>query len=436
MIKKIILSTYYIIIPLLIIGISIGYTSFALSLATLIPLVLLSNRHTVGLFLLMYGGPLGGVIRAMYPTLPIYGILFQMIGLILMSDLVSDLLRHHFRYFVDMLFLLIVFGIFYLIGPETVFAKNKYSEMCIHGLLMLIGYYAYNRSNSIDAEGLSQMLIVTSICMTAYVINVISMSPGSLLDYNWFRDQSSSFYYSIDEREGGPLVGYQEIGLLALFGVSIFLAQTKLRTMRVLFYLACVSQLVLMSGCRQAILGLILVIIVRFVIINGNEFVRNNAIERAVRISLGLIAALVLLILLIPNLNIGIVNETLAEGDQGRMIHYAESLAIFQAHPLMGAGIGGYQALTDHVWPHNFFLELLSETGILGTSVILLFLIVPLIRKKVGLLHVTSSNMYYFLILLSIFIRVMFSADFRLSIELFSAVFAVTSIESVLLTDD
>lgn len=134
------------------------------------------------------------------------------------------------------------------------------------------------------------------------------------------------------------------------------------------------------------------------------------------------------IILFLESVQSSYISNTLETGDQARMMLYAQSLSIFHDNPLLGSGLGGFNAITGEPWPHNFFLELLCETGVIGTFVALLFLVVPIIRQKQSLHHITASNQFFFLIVIAIFIRVMFSGDFRISIELFSAVLAVSAV--------
>ena len=213
--SKFLRGVYCVIIPLLIIGISFGYTSFDMALAALLPLLFMTNRHTVGIFFIMYGGPLCGVIRAMYPSLPVYGLLFELIGFWLVWDLVVDLFRNNLRAFGAMALLLAVFGLFYLIGPRDEWAADKYYSMCINGMVMIGCYYAYCRSAMLDAEGLLQLLFVAAVCMFAYVISSANLIPGQITDYNWFRSQLSFLNREYKELGGiGNIVGYQQIGIL------------------------------------------------------------------------------------------------------------------------------------------------------------------------------------------------------------------------------
>lgn len=426
--KKLFHNVYYFLIPFLIVGLSFGYTTFSVAFLALLPLLVLSNRHTVGIFLLMYGGEMGGVIRSVYPILPIYGLLLQIIGIILIRDLVVDLFCRNARWVWGMFLLLSVFGFFYYIGPKDSFSTDKYIGMCQHGIFMLFGYYAIDRADRVDAESLARMLMLTAVCMFAFVIQTVGMKRGGLLDYNWFREQLFQYdNYGSDEHS---LVGYQAIGMSGLFAMAIYVSQLQLKRLETLFYLIFGSQLILTSGTRQALLGLALVLALRFVVFR-EENINHISFSRVFKIILGLFMAVVVALFVFHNLSSDVVSKTLDEGDQGRMIHYLGAIAIFLDNPILGCGIGGFHAIRDESWPHNFFLELLCETGILGTVVFLLFFLVTFIRKKQSLFHLTTSKWFYFLLLMAIVVRVMVSADFRVSIELFSAVFAISTSNSL-----
>ena len=427
MIKKI----YYIILPLLIVGITLGYTTFAMVLVALLPLLFTNSRHTVGVFLLMYGGPLGGIIRDFYPIIPVYGMLLVLIGILLIWDEVRDLLKHNIKSLQGILLVLLTFGFFYLIGPRDEFATQKYLNICLHGIAMLFGYYVYNKSTKIEAEGLVQLLLVSSILMFNYVISVVKIVPGDFFDYDWFREQYVTWWFANDYE--GTLVSYQHIGMLILFADAIFFSQVKVKKYLIIFYLICGGQLVLMSGCRQAIFGVALVIILRFSIFREVNIGRKNRIKRFIPILISLAVATIVVFFFLEQLQSSSVTNTLTEGDDaGRTALFLQALSLFGDHPLFGAGIGGFHAITDTVYPHNFFLELLCEMGIVGTLLAVMFIAVPLIRNKQGILHLTYSNQFYFLIVLGIFIRVMVSSDFTESIELFSAVFAIGSVKQTL----
>jgi len=427
--KRIVCRLYYVVIPILVIGISIGYTSFALALAALVPLLFVSTRHTIAVFLVMYGGPLCGVIRAMYPTMPIYGLIMEFLGFILMWDLVMDLFHNNLRALGEILLALTFFGLFFLVGPRTEFATTKYLTMCYHGLFMVFGYYTFERSSSIDAESLTRLLLVACVCMFAYLIHTIGMHVGGVFDYDWFREQFLNFAHLTDWE--GTVINYQHVGMLASFATAIFLSQTKLKSSLVVFYLLCAIQLVLTAGARQGIFGVVIIIVLRFTFFKEALFRGKNQIGRVLRIILGLAVFLFALSIIIDKMQSDLISSTL-QGETGRNELLIAGIAIFLDNPIFGTGIGGFEHIVNDGWPHNLIIELLCETGLVGFSISLLIIIISLFLKKRGVYHITASNQFYFLILTAIFVRVMVSSDLRESIELFSAVFAVTSAKSLL----
>lgn len=427
--KKTVCNLYYGIIPLLIIGLSAGYTTFVLAMISLIPLFFVTTRHTIAVFLVMYGGPLCGVIRTMYPSLPLYGLVMEFLGFVLIWDLIKDLLHNNRQAIGAIILTLVFFGLFYIAGPQTEFAATKFWTMCYHGFFMVMGYYAFEKSKKIDAEGLTRLLLLASVCMFTYLIQTIGMHRGAIWDYDWFREQFL-YFAKITDWEG-TVINYQHVGMLISFATAVFLSQTKLKTPLVLFYIICAIQLVLISGARQGIFGVLIIAVLRFSFFRGDLLHKKNHTTRVLGLFVSLVVALVVVMVFLENIQSNIIANTL-QGDTGRETHQLEAIAIFLDNQLCGTGIGGFQYITDHSWPHNLILELLCETGIVGLFVSLTIIISSLVLKKQGLFHVTSSEQFYFLILTAIFVRVMVSSDLRESIELFSAVFAITSAKTAL----
>ncbi|MBR5168356.1 MAG: O-antigen ligase family protein [Salinivirgaceae bacterium] len=423
--NKILQRAYYIIIPTLLIGISLGYTNFNIAFAALLPLLFMTNRHTLGVFLTMYGGPLGGVIRAMYPSLPVYGLLLRLIGFILIWELVVDLFSNNLRFFGLMALLLAVFGIFYMIGPQDEWAIDKYSAMCINGFIMIICYYAYCRSNVIDAECLYRLLIIAAICMFAYVVATLSIIPGQIYDYNWFREQSLSLRREYEEYDVNVVVGYQHVGMLLAYAVTIVLSQIKINKQTIILYVICGLHASLMSGCRQAVLAIVIVIALRMVVFTKKNLQQRMSMTRILGTFIGISLSYYAINFFFENVQSDVISYTLEEGDSGRQSLFLYAWNIFLNYPIMGAGIGGFHAITGEVWPHNFFLEALCETGLVGTTIIVTIAIATLVRKRVGLFFLTESNMFYFLVVITLFIRVMVSSDFTESIELYSAILTI-----------
>ena len=423
-------NIYYVLIPILIMGISLGFSSFLISLIVLLPLLFTTNRHTLAIYFVMYGGSLGGVIRAAYPFIPIYGMLILLLGLFLMRDLVINLFKTHFSAILSILATLGMFGIFYAIGPQDAFSRNKYFSMFSHGMLMVVAFFAFDRSKNIEAEKLAKLLIVTTICMFSFIIGEFDLQPQGLFNYNWFRDQLLTIWDMAGDRN--TIITYQQIGMMALFSLAIYLSQIQLQRGPMFFFVLCTAQLALVSGCRQAIVGIAIVITFRFAVFRLSNLYKKNLLRKIVWMTFGLILAYLVFMFVAQHLQSDYITNTLEEGDYIRERIYELAYGIFLQYPITGAGLGGYHHITDYTYPHNFFLELLCETGLIGFTISLLILVIPLIRNKQGLLHINLSNQFFFLILLGSFVRVMVSSDLTESIELFSAVIAITSSRKLL----
>ena len=412
------------IILILIFGFSFGYTSFLLCLLVLIIRLFTSDKNTVGIFLLMYGGVLGGILRLMYPLVPLYGLLLNFIGIVLLWGTLRDLFIKKISSLLFILFVFVVFGICYLYGPKTEFASEKYFTMLQNGILMLFGYYVLFNSKDYSPAVLSQMLFISAILLMSFDITYYHMNPGALFDFNWFRQQETDYFYSNDR--SGFIVSYQEIGVLALIGTAIYLSQVSLKRAQIPLYILPASMVILISGARQAIFGLVGVLILRYAIFNKCNMTKKHL----GKLLLSFVSVLILLIIaiyLLPLLNIDVVNSTLQSGDEGRLLLYVEALNMFNDNTMFGIGFGGFEHYTfsDQPWPHNFILEILCESGLFGLISLSILVYIYFTRNKCGIMTMTNQGMFYFLIIFANLMSFMVSADFRLSISIFSSLFVV-----------
>ena len=83
--------------------------------------------------------------------------------------------------------------------------------------------------------------------------------------------------------------------------------------------------------------------------------------------------------------------------DSGRSFFYAEAIKYFWEQPLLGNGIGFFIGKNRGEYVHNIILDVLCDTGIIGTSILILFLtyVVYILIFKVG------YKDYYLILLLS-----------------------------------
>ena len=213
--------------------------------------------------------------------------------------------------------------------------------------------------------------------------------------------------------------------MTALMAIAVFISQSCNKIIKTFVYLIITLYMVMLSGARQAIFGFFIIIILRQVFLNKKNDEKNKSF------SIGKIVCSVALLffglLILQNLDIGFLNETLESGDEGRQSLREAALALFIEHPFLGTGIGGFQHYTYMLYPHNFIYEVLCECGIVGMLFLIILVVNHFKTQKINILFLTSNNSFLFLIIIVIVVRAMVSADLSYSIELFSAVFACSA---------
>lgn len=415
------------LLPLFILGITFTKIPFIVVLAFLLIRLMATDRDTCGVFLLMFGGAIGGYVRQKYPFMPVYGLLFQFYGLFLLRNYFLSKRRENqgFKY---LLVLMIYFLLNFALSPNTgdVYAQNKIFGMIQTALFMYVGYYALIRSHRFNNESFGQLLLLSSILFFVYNMELLSIRPSGLFDYTWFRFSTEGIKMNDPMME--KVINYHIVGMNSLFALSFIISQHDIKKTTLFYYSILATQLVLFSGARQAIFGLIIIFALRYYFKSGNVGVRRGKLKY-------LVSAIVLLYLsvsLLELLDLDYINNTLSEGDEGRSLLSDLAIALFLKYPIFGSGIGGFQHNVFMMYPHNFFLEVLCECGILGL-LLLSYVVFSFVRKhKINLFYLTKNNTFFFIILIALLARCMVSADLSYSIQLFSAIFACSTDDRVL----
>lgn len=412
-------KVWYMVIPGLLLGIYIGMTSFLMCLLCILLLLFYTNRHTAGFYLLLYGGLLAGYTRATFPGIPIYGVMIEFVGLLLLSNGLEYIQRAR-RNIISLLLVFAVFFFFYLNASQySSYANSKISNIVMHGSFAFIAYYVFDRSRNISIETLVQLLLVSTIGMISYTCARYGFSVGNILDFDWYRSQSV-IWQQVNQDET-MLADYQQVGMYAAFSVSLFLAQRDFSYLKAVFYAIVSIQLILTSGCRQALLAVIMVMFFRLFYFNTVR----NFFQKILLIALSFFFIYVVYMLLASS-EIEVLNKTLQSGDEGRYYIYISAWNLFLENLWLGVGLGGFPLYVDAPWPHNMVLEILCECGLIGFILLASICIVFVVCNKVSLKHSTVSEVYYFMFFIAMIVRVMVSADLMISIELLSALFAVS----------
>ncbi len=409
-----------VVILFLIAGLFLGITTPLVCLVVISSLLFISDRHTSGFFLLLFGGVIGGLFRSLYPSVPVYGMLLNFVGLFLLRDMLIPIWNERKQ---SLQFLCTVFAIFfstYLYAVHTDETNNKIFYIIYNGIIFFISYYTLDKSKSFSLERISILLILVSIFLFSFAEFKYNLHPASIMDFNWVR---TGLNYQLYTTQESLLVDYQEIGMDLTYAVAFVLGGKKLPKYWLIYTVVC-SYLILMSGARQALLGFVVIFFIRMTLLsNKRKFTRFIFYAVAVLLIIGFF-------MLLQNLDISILNSTLEEGDSERMIIWTMALNLFLDNPVWGVGLGGFHLyVIDYPWPHNFVLEILCECGLYGAVSLLLVSMFYIYRNKITVKHLTSRNLYYFIFVFAFFVRVMVSSDLTQSIGLFAALFAITDFQ-------
>ena len=176
---------------------------------------------------------------------------------------------------------------------------------------------------------------------------------------------------------------------------------------------------ILIIASRGAILALLISLAIFLVLdyyLNKNKFLKNNI----TLIALVILSFSVQNFLYQNNESLKTVNRISSYSDKSvgdRLEYYKESYNLFKENPFIGIGIGNWKIqslknyskkIIEYTVPfhaHNDFLQILSETGILGINTFLLIFLIPffIISKKIFNKERSATFYVPFLIALIIF---------------------------------
>ena len=426
--ENVINIVFDIVCLILSLGIPLNYSSPFIVLLFISVRIITSNKDTIGLYLCLYGAVLGGIIRALYPFIPIYGILLVFMGLFLLRDYIMDAFTKNIKGLLCLLAVFVLFYIYYLVGPQTKFATDKMINIITNGSLFYISYVCLCKSKKIHNEVMTHLLLLSTIFffVASKALAPIG-SPRTIIDFAWYRE-----HFIADSK----MVFYQTVGMNALIALLFYYGQKGCHffTFRSLMLLVTGTYLTLMSGARQSVLGLVFLLPFAYFLQapqNSRAFLKI-----ANRLVVMMICAFILFQLL-EMMNIPYFSQffddrsnSSVEEKINRGTNYSEAYNIIENNLAEGTGLGGYNYITKNAYPHNFFLEMLCECGLFGLFMFLFIVVIYIYMNPVKFTLMTHNKTLFFVIYSPLFLTNMISGDFTNSIVLFSALFSTSIIKS------
>jgi O-antigen ligase len=187
---------------------------------------------------------------------------------------------------------------------------------------------------------------------------------------------------SIDVIGLGRTMG--EVSLILLF--MIVRAETVRTRALLALALAPVAITFISSGSRGPVIGMVVALPSVLLWRAASPIVARRLAFSLVAV--GGLAVLAVVALVPPEAtqrSLSIFQTTQETGDTSRIVLWAEAIHAFSAnlsHTLVGIGTGGYASIstTSQLYPHNIFLEVGTELGVLGLLALAAFVISVIVR--------------------------------------------------------
>lgn len=395
-------------------GTLITFTLFILSLYSM-------NNETRGFALMCFAAPvLGALFFVLHIPLTAYFICL-FLGLVFLRNYIKSSLNinEEFIYFG---LLVIIFLIAYLYGPQHSYSNFKLIYIISIGFCSIIYWKVYCQSPKLQSLALAQFLCLISLLFIYIAFDFYPFKhPTHIFDLDFFRSSFSFIKKSTD-----MVLTYHSVGIPAMMGIALILSSfelSKLRKRNVVTLLLPLIILLLIAQARQAIFGTFIILFIRLIIDT------RISLDKKIWFSVILAFASLLILTNLKSKAIeGSMNATTLSQSLNR--DYDNAFKILETDFILGKGLGGFSTNGARAYPHNLFLELFCELGMVGTLLIVMIVFVPLVVKPDRFRLLTISNFYALPLIVAIFIRSMMSSDLIDSITLITAIIVISKTQT------
>lgn len=302
----------------------------------------------------------------------------------------SEYARYH-RVFLSQLFFLFYCICTYFWTYDYIESLPKLYDLIILLLLIYLIHMHIEKSNF--------RVIVNFLHISLFLLFLLSV-------LSWFNVSDSS-------ESRIPFGGKNVFGRLMIIGFYLsYYHFIKLKYIKKLFFvLLCFYffNLILFSGSRGAFVSFF-ISFVGFLIINTNKlFILDFKKMRFFLVTLICSIPFIMMSGKFSYIKTRYIDLLFYDlHDAGRFNRFDEAYQLFKENIIFGSGIDSFAKGNPGGYPHNIFLEVASETGIIGIILLSLLLINLYIGwKKIFLLE----QYIFFVIALSIFLTTQFSGD-------------------------
>lgn len=390
-------------------GIYIGLVNMYVWLVLLFVYLFKLNRIEFGLVALFIGSSIWGRIFESNALHLSVTIVFLVLGICFLWKEIQKIIIINDHSYCFCSVLIGYFLVMYLLGPQNEYADDKILKLVVRGYIWLTAFLIFVQERRISNLRLAIPFLILAMFYLSQAYQLYQVIPHYLFDVSFFREGSERLRSLVDGRtviytHG---LGYLGLGSLTFFisGKNIF--QKNNRTLLILFGVASFL-FILISGARQVLVASIFIIPLGLLVRKKDFF----------SIKKGIVFTVMLLTLLFAAslFNSKYISSSLSS-DISAMERlnrdYLTPVRVFRIDPVFGVGFGGYPEHANKNYPHNIFMEILCELGIVGFFCILTIVFVFFKnRKKVHLIHYKTLNgTFMFPIFVVVFFHSMISYD-------------------------
>jgi O-antigen ligase len=421
MAKSIVMKVFYLLYLLFFVGLLFPILSSTLILILIVIVFTLTNNRITNTAVFLIANNIFGIylnkIGVPYViNIGFYGILLYFIFNNSQFKITSTLSK---------LFPLIAFLAFLFLSlfsaPIFAVSLNKYVLIVIAFFVNLIIFYIlFHNSNQIQYLHLALSIVLLVLFNLNYSIDLLGYPRlVTIQDYfGHFRTSQGIFIYdnSLDF-----VINYQALGFFLNLGLIFTVLSDETKFNKLILYLL-ILVLLIYIGSRQNIL---VHIIIPFVII----LYRNFNIRSVLLFIFSLTVIQLIIIPVVINYfntdlffvlsdDVGVLEAT------GRDEFASKAVDYILDFPFLGIGLGGFEFDGKFgVYPHNLFLEILSELGFFGFFVFLWSFVAYKFNLKRKNLLIYKVDELFFMLLTLLLTTSMVSGGLDLNIRIFSLLY-------------
>jgi hypothetical protein len=381
------------------------------------------NKETLGVYFLLFGPTYLGIVFQSFGIYGVGAIASYIMGFVFVG---LSLKKHLFKLkwkqaIIWLILVILVLSLSYFSGPRTEYSYDKYITFIYKTIITVIAL-AYLLTNAqVNMWQLGTLGIISGISyisITVY-LNHYFFSTSDIFRLGMMKEISRTMNIRLS---------INTIAILICLGIIFVLCDiARFKQNNLFTVLPLIIGYVLLIYIGQR-LFIILPVLVTILLLYCKP--KNKGSIKLLSIAMILFLAAIVIFALSEDISFitAIIEPGKSIGERfNRAINWESAINRIKEKPLLGHGLGGYYVdgyslPGEGTYAHNLFLELLSETGILGTIVIILPVLSMFKRYGTNLFQFKTVNGgAFFPLFLYAFLHSMVSHDLTQSFFLFGA---------------